>query len=299
MLFDGATFFDKFALPSTDVVVTGNEYASAGIRSAAGKLGRFACLRQHHERQRRQRRHPARRQYGQRDPRQQADRNGVGGISALPGATGNRFELNSMHGNGTDARDLNTPINVWPNNFSPAPFALRRERVDVVQVQPTQAARRGRLYCLRRRPWRTTMPARSSAKTVWEGDLTSGGGRTTPDSGAFSTVDVSWDSRTSRAAGMTSPEELLAAAHASCFCMALSNELAQAGTPPERLEATASVEFQPGEGVKSSHIVVRGRVPGVQQDAFSQAAEAAGEGCPVSGALKGNIDITVEATLES
>ena len=143
------------------------------------------------------------------------------------------------------------------------------------------------------------MPARSSAKTVWEGDLASGSGTTTPDSGAFPTVDVSWASRTSRAAGKTSPEELLAAAHASCFCMAFSHELAQAGAPPERLEATASVEFEPGEGVKSSHIVVRGRVRGLDQDAFAQAAEAAGEGCPVSGALKGNIEITVEATLES
>jgi lipoyl-dependent peroxiredoxin len=143
------------------------------------------------------------------------------------------------------------------------------------------------------------MPARSTARTVWEGDLMSGGGTTTPDSGAFPTVDVSWDTRTSRAAGKTSPEELLAAAHASCFCMALSHELAQAGTPAQRLDASATVEFEPGEGVRSSHIVVRGRVAGADQDAFSRAAEAAGEGCPVSGALKGNVDITVEATLES
>jgi osmotically inducible protein OsmC len=143
------------------------------------------------------------------------------------------------------------------------------------------------------------MAVQSSAKTVWEGDLASGAGTTTPASGAFPAVDVSWASRTSRAAGKTSPEELLAAAHASCYCMALSHELAEAGTPPERIEATASVEFEPGEGVKSSHIVVRGRVPGVDQDAFSDAARAAGEGCPISGALKGNVDITVEATLES
>jgi osmotically inducible protein OsmC len=143
------------------------------------------------------------------------------------------------------------------------------------------------------------MSVQSSAKTVWEGDLASGGGTTTPESAAFPAVDVSWASRTSRSAGKTSPEELLAAAHASCYCMALSHELAEAGTPPERLEATASVEFEPGEGVKSSHIVVRGRVPGIDQDAFSDAARAAGEGCPISGALKGNVDITVEATLES
>jgi lipoyl-dependent peroxiredoxin len=144
-----------------------------------------------------------------------------------------------------------------------------------------------------------TMAARSTARTVWAGDLASGSGTTTPDSGAFPTVDVSWASRTSRAAGKTSPEELLAAAHAACFCMGLSHELAQAGTPPERLEASATVEFEPGEGVRSSHIVVVGRVPGADEDAFSRAAKAAGEGCPVSGALKGNVEITVEATLES
>jgi osmotically inducible protein OsmC len=142
------------------------------------------------------------------------------------------------------------------------------------------------------------MAAQSSATTVWEGDLAHGAGTTTPSSGAFPSVDVSWASRTTRAAGKTSPEELLAAAHASCYCMALSNELAEAGTPPERLEATATVEFEPGEGVRSSHIVVRGRVPGIEQDAFSDAAHAAGEGCPISGALKGNIEITVEATLD-
>lgn len=141
--------------------------------------------------------------------------------------------------------------------------------------------------------------AQSSARTVWEGDLAHGGGTSTPDSGAFPGVDVSWASRTSRSAGKTSPEELLAAAHASCFSMALSHELDEAGTPPERLEATASVDFEPGEGVKSSHILVRGRVPGIDQEAFSTAARDAGEGCPISGALKGNIDITVEATLES
>src|SRR3712207_1817459 len=143
------------------------------------------------------------------------------------------------------------------------------------------------------------MAAQSSASTVWEGDLAHGQGTTTPDSGAFSPVDVSWASRTARAAGKTSPEELLAAAHAACYSMALSHELAQAGTPPERLEAEATVEFEPGEGVRSSHIVVRGRVPGVDQEAFEAAARAAGDGCPISGALKGNLEITVDATLES
>jgi osmotically inducible protein OsmC len=143
------------------------------------------------------------------------------------------------------------------------------------------------------------MAAQSSASTVWEGDLAHGGGTTTPVSGAFPAVEVTWASRTKRSQGKTSPEELLAAAHASCYCMALSNELAQAGTPPERLEATATVDFEPGEGVRSSHIVVRGRVPGIDQGKFDQAADAAGEGCPISGALKGNVEIEVDATLES
>jgi lipoyl-dependent peroxiredoxin len=143
------------------------------------------------------------------------------------------------------------------------------------------------------------MAAQSKATTVWEGDLGHGSGTTTPDSGAFPAVEVSWASRTERAAGKTSPEELLAAAHASCYCMALSNELAQAGNAPERLEATATVEFEPGEGVRSSHIAVSGRVPGIDQAAFEEAARAAGEGCPISGALKGNVEISVEPTLES
>jgi len=142
------------------------------------------------------------------------------------------------------------------------------------------------------------MATESSATTVWQGDLAKGSGVTSPQSGAFPDVEVSWASRTARAAGKTNPEELLAAAHASCYCMALSHGLGEAGTPPERLEATATVAFVPGEGVKSSHIVVTGRVPGVDQDGFAQAAQAAGEGCPISGALKGNIEVTVEATLE-
>jgi osmotically inducible protein OsmC len=142
------------------------------------------------------------------------------------------------------------------------------------------------------------MAVESSASTVWEGDLAHGSGTTTPDSGAFEPVEVSWASRTKRAAGKTSPEELLAAAHASCYCMALANELAQAGTPPQTLQATARVEFEPGEGVKSSHITISGRVDGIDQGRFEEAASAAGEGCPISGALKGNVDIAVDATLE-
>ena len=143
------------------------------------------------------------------------------------------------------------------------------------------------------------MAASSSATTVWEGDLAHGSGVTTPGSGAFDAVDVSWASRTARAAGMTSPEELLAAAHAACYCMQLSHELAEAGTPPGRLEATATVDFQPGEGVLSSHIAVSGQVSGLDQQAFGAAAASAGENCPISGALKGNLEITIEATLQT
>ena len=142
------------------------------------------------------------------------------------------------------------------------------------------------------------MAASSSATTVWEGGLTDGSGVTTPQSGAFPASEVSWASRTTRAAGKTSPEELLAAAHVSCYCMALSHELGEGGTPPERLEATATVEFVAGEGVTSSHIVVSGRVPGVDADGFAAAAQGAGENCPISAALKGNVEISVEATLE-
>lgn len=142
------------------------------------------------------------------------------------------------------------------------------------------------------------MAAESNATTVWEGDLARGRGTTSVASGALPEIEVSWPARTERVAGTTSPEELLAAAHTSCFCMALSHELAQAGNAPERLEASATVAFVPGEGVRSSHFVIRGRVPGIDQAAFEKAADGAGENCPISQALKGNVDITVDATLE-
>jgi osmotically inducible protein OsmC len=143
------------------------------------------------------------------------------------------------------------------------------------------------------------MATESSATTTWQGSLTKGSGTTHPQSGAFQDVEVTWASRTSRSAGKTSPEELLAAAHASCYCMALSHELSEGGNEPEQLEATATVDFVPGEGVKSSHIVVRGRVPGIDQSQFEEAAKSAGQNCPISAALKGNIDISVDAALES
>jgi osmotically inducible protein OsmC len=143
------------------------------------------------------------------------------------------------------------------------------------------------------------MASESTATTVWEGSLTKGRGTTKAASGAIPEVEVTWAARTERTPGTTSPEELLAAAHGSCYCMALSHELGEAGTPPDRLEATATVSFVAGEGVKSSHIVVRGRVPGVDQAAFEAAASGAGENCPISAALRGNVEITVDATLAS
>ncbi|MGH2962547.1 MAG: OsmC family peroxiredoxin [Solirubrobacterales bacterium] len=142
------------------------------------------------------------------------------------------------------------------------------------------------------------MASESSATTVWEGSLATGSGTTSVESTALPDVAVSWPARTERTPDTTSPEELLAAAHAACYCMGLSHELDQKGNPPERLEATATVSFVPGEGVKSSRIVVRGRVPGVDAGGFEEAARRAGQDCPVSGALKGNVEITVEAALE-
>jgi osmotically inducible protein OsmC len=141
------------------------------------------------------------------------------------------------------------------------------------------------------------MATESRATTVWEGSLTKGRGTTSAASGAIPDVEVTWAARTERTPGTTSPEELLAAAHASCFCMGLSHGLTEAGNEPERLEATATVSFVPGEGVTSSHIEVSGQVPGIDQAGFEAAAKDAGENCPISQALKGNVDVTVEATL--
>ena len=119
-------------------------------------------------------------------------------------------------------------------------------------------------------------------------------------SGLFTDLPVSWASRTEDSGGKTSPEELVAAAHAACFCMALSNGLTKAGTPPEELQVSAAVTFQQVEAgwkVASSTLRVRGHVHGVDEAAFQKAAEAAKDGCPISGALKGNVALSVEASL--
>lgn len=146
------------------------------------------------------------------------------------------------------------------------------------------------------------MAAIREANAVWNGDLLSGSGVVTAStSQAFNELPVTWASRTESADGRTSPEELVAAAHASCFCMALSAGLGRGGTPPERLEVSATVTFdkvEAGWKVASSALAVTGRVPGLDQAAFAKAAEAAKDGCPISEALKGNVELSVEATLE-
>jgi osmotically inducible protein OsmC len=139
------------------------------------------------------------------------------------------------------------------------------------------------------------------ADAVWQGSLSRGSGEVSlVTSGAAGPLPVTWASRTERSNGKTSPEELVAAAHASCYSMAFSNILAEAGTPPEKLETSVTVTFTEIEGgwkVGTSEITVRGWVPGIDEAGFKQAAEAAKDGCPISGALKGNVALSVEATL--
>jgi lipoyl-dependent peroxiredoxin len=142
--------------------------------------------------------------------------------------------------------------------------------------------------------------AERTANTVWEGGLAKGNGTVSLKSGATDDLPVTWASRTERSDGKTSPEELIAAAHASCFSMALSNELGQAGHDPERLDVTSVVTLDEVDGaptVTTSRLTVRGKVPGIDQDAFEEAAQGAGQNCPVSRAL-GGVDIQVDAKLE-
>ena len=145
------------------------------------------------------------------------------------------------------------------------------------------------------------MSAVRRAEATWNGDLMTGSGVVSAaSSGAFTDLPVSWASRAETPDGRTSPEELVAAAHAACFCMALSAGLGRAGTPPESLEVSASVTFQQVEGgfkVASSALTVTGKVPGIDAQAFQEAAEGAKDGCPISGALKGNVELSVDATL--
>jgi len=137
-----------------------------------------------------------------------------------------------------------------------------------------------------------------TANVVWQGDLPTGSGTIEQvRSGAFGPLEVSWASRAEEPNGKTSPEELIAAAWASCFAMALSNGLAKAGNPPERLETSATVTFQPGEGIVRGALTVRGTVPGLDKDGFDEAAETAKQNCPVSKALSGIPDVSLDAQL--
>jgi lipoyl-dependent peroxiredoxin len=140
--------------------------------------------------------------------------------------------------------------------------------------------------------------AEKHAEVTWQGDLENGKGMIERvESGAFGPLAVSWPARTGDESGMTSPEELIAAAHAACFSMALSGGLAKAGTPPDKLEVSATVTFVPGTGITTSALEVMGHVPGISEEAFREAAENAKENCPVSSALKGNVEMSVDPRL--
>ena len=147
------------------------------------------------------------------------------------------------------------------------------------------------------------LKAERRAEVEWHGSLIQGSGTiVSVGSGAIGNLPVTWASRTERSDGKTSPEELLAAAHAACFAMAFSNGLAQAGTTAERLHVNATCTFEQVEGgfkVSTMVLDVRGKVPGLDQAGFEKAARQAGEGCPVSNALRNNVAITVNAQLES
>lgn len=139
------------------------------------------------------------------------------------------------------------------------------------------------------------MAAISRADAVWEGDLMSGKGRVKVASGTFNEFPVTWAARAERTHGGTSPEELIAAAHAACYSMAFSNGLAKAGHQPERLNVSAEVEFVPGTGIKTITLSVKGHIHGISDGDFRKLAEEAKEGCPVSQALKGNVQIKLNA----
>jgi len=144
------------------------------------------------------------------------------------------------------------------------------------------------------------MATERRAQVTWEGDLMSGSGRVdTVSSGAVGGLDVSWPARSEEPQGKTSPEELIAAAHATCLSMALSHGLAQDGHAPERLDTAATVTFEPGEGITKIALAVEGRVPGLDDEGFRRAAETAKENCPVSKALAAVPEITLDAKLTS
>ena len=139
------------------------------------------------------------------------------------------------------------------------------------------------------------MATTRTASAHWEGSLLQGSGQVTLQSSGIGTFDVTWPSRAEQANGRTSPEELIAAAHSTCFSMALSHALTQAGAPPASMDTTAEVTFQPGTGITGIVLKVTGSVPGMTAEQFQEAAEGAKTGCPVSQALKA-VPISLEAT---
>ncbi|MDQ3876286.1 MAG: OsmC family peroxiredoxin [Actinomycetota bacterium] len=142
------------------------------------------------------------------------------------------------------------------------------------------------------------MATERRADVSWRGDLMNGAGVIEKvGSGALGALDVSWSARAEKPNGLTSPEELIAAAHASCFAMALSHALAQEGHPPEELDVSAAVTFEPGTGITKAALDVEGSVAGMDEGAFREAAEQAKDNCPVSQALKGNVEMSVTARL--
>jgi len=140
------------------------------------------------------------------------------------------------------------------------------------------------------------MSVTSEASTTWKGSLAEGSGDVAFESSNQGPFAVNWKARSEGSSSVTTPEELIAAAHSSCFSMALSHALTENGTPPESVDTTASVTFVPGTGITGSHLNVNAVVPGLDAEEFARIAEEAKSGCPVSAALAG-IDITLEATL--
>ncbi|MDF2562157.1 MAG: peroxiredoxin [Microbacterium sp.] len=140
------------------------------------------------------------------------------------------------------------------------------------------------------------MPVTSEAASTWTGSLMEGSGTVAFSSSNLGTFPIDWKARSEGSDTTTTPEELIAAAHSACFSMALSHALAENGTPPERVNTTASVTFKPGVGITGSHLNVNATVPNITPEAFQEIAAGAKTGCPVSQALAG-IEITLEATL--
>lgn len=141
------------------------------------------------------------------------------------------------------------------------------------------------------------MATKSIGRTHWEGDLFNGSGTASLDSGAAGPLQVTWKARAEERGSLTSPEELIAAAHSACYSMAFSNTLAKNETTPTSLDVTATASFIPGEGITTMELEVVGAVEGITAEKFAELAEVAKNGCPVSQALAGNVEISVNATL--